>query len=580
MSILNLDNLTGEENRKLNEVAREIRAEYNNIIELVSEPHIKNINWMVGSIASRNKYYSSFFMRLCIIAFVQHQLAANPQIHTILISDRILVKVLRIYYRKNKKNITIICTEKIRVQIWKLFRPFRQYLIVVCMFLLRYLGRSASAQQRLPTNVPITLIDTFVLNNAGDEGGVQDGIYRDRYYPGLLEQLTNDERQTIFFVPTLVGFKNFISAFKEARNAHNQFIIHDDFLKFSDYCKALLLPFNLMICRITPISFREVDVTMLLKKEKFQTCSDVISLIAILYYRFVFRLSEKKIQVRLFVDWYENQVIDRAMIVAFHRFFPKTQVIGYQGYIIAKSLHFYTCPNVSEYEGKAVPDIIHVVGKGLKEDIKEFCKDVNVEVAPGFRFQNLWRERCYYPNPNIFTILIGLPIELKDCAHMLNMLISILPALHEGNMQIWVKPHPTWSPEQIKHIISREWPKEFLFKTGDFHDVIENCHLLVSNASSVSIEALAKGIPVIIVGAQSGITQNPIPESICTDRWEVVYTSEQCLEAIHSWYKLKEKTTHHDADYVRSLFFEPISRGGVLRFLNLPSSPDGQYYDG
>lgn len=573
MTVLDLDNLQIDENKNFNLIAKEIRSEYNSIIESVSEPYVKNISWMVGSIASRNKYYSSFFMRLCIIAFVQHELTIRPTIDTVLISDRILVKVLQNYYRKNKKQLKIISTEKISTQIWNFFRPFRQYIIGIISLFLRYIGRSPKEQTRILTELPITLIDTFVLNNSGDEGGLQEGVYRDRYYPGLLDQLTEDEKKTIFFVPTLVGFKNFISAFNKVRHAHKHFIIHDDFLKFSDYYTAFLLPFNLMFCRIKSVSFREVDVTLLLKNEKFRTCSDLISLTAILYYRFVFRLAEKKIKIRLFVDWYENQVIDRSMIAAFHRFLPQTKVIGYQGYIIAKSLHFYTCPNVSEYVGKAVPDVVYVVGRGLKESVKEFCKDVNVEVAPGFRFQKLWRKRCYYPDPNVFTILIGLPIELHDCAHMLHIIIPLLPLLYSKNIQIWIKPHPTWSPEQIKKIISIEWPRELIFKTGDFHDVIESCHLLLSNASSVSLEALAKGTPVIIVGAPSGITQNPIPENVSKDRWQVIYTSEQCLEAIHYWYNSKEEMTYDDLSSIRSIFFEPVNRVGVLKFLDLPCTP-------
>ena len=57
--------------------------------------------------------------------------------------------------------------------------------------------------------------------------------------------------------------------------------------------------------------------------------------------------------------------------------------------------------------------------------------------------------------------------------------------------------------------MSEEWPREFIFKEGDFHAVVEKCDLLVTNASSVSLEALAKGVPVIIVSPQNGVVQNP-----------------------------------------------------------------------
>ena len=113
----------------------------------------------------------------------------------------------------------------------------------------------------------------------------------------------------------------------------------------------------------------------------------------ILYHQFAYRLSKSNVNVRLLVEWYENQVIDRGMIVGFRKYLPETRVIGYQGYVISKSLHLYVYPNSSEYWSKAVPDLIYVVGDGLKKDLLEFCHDVNVAVGPAFRFNKLWRTK-------------------------------------------------------------------------------------------------------------------------------------------------------------------------------------------
>ena len=73
-------------------------------------------------------------------------------------------------------------------------------------------------------------------------------------------------------------------------------------------------------------------------------CFDFINLLGLLYYRFSRRFSEKGIKVRLLIDWYENQVIDRGLIKGFHDFFKNVPVYGYQGYIISKNLHIYTQP--------------------------------------------------------------------------------------------------------------------------------------------------------------------------------------------------------------------------------------------
>ena len=119
------------------------------------------------------------------------------------------------------------------------------------------------------------------------------------------------------------------------------------------------------------------------------------------------------------------------MIVGFHKYLPDTKVIGYQGYVISKSLHLYVYPNMSEYLSKAIPDIVYVVGEGLKDDLHEFCDKVLVAVGPAFRFNKLWRDRLYNPDPKLFTVLVGLPIGLDDCEHILKLLASTLKNLKD-----------------------------------------------------------------------------------------------------------------------------------------------------
>jgi len=573
MTTVNLDGLTQEQNQEFNTIAKDVRADYDRLIVNLSEEHLDNIHWIVGSIASRNKYSSPLFIRCCQIVFVKRLLTQSDPVGEILTGDLALATVLKKWCEDHKITGTVIhCSESTKTRVWRILRPVRQYLVAVYFMALRCLGSAFRAKKTLPDK-PITLIDTFVLNNGGaDEGSIRDGVYKDRYYPSLMEQLTEEEKSSIFYIPTNVGFNNPIKAFSLIRSATSPFIIHDDYLKLTDYFLALKHPFKLLRCSMVNSEFHGVDIMPLLFEERLNHCSDFASLLGILYHQFAFRLQESGVKVRLLVEWYENQVIDRGMIVGFHKYLPDTKVIGYQGYVISKSLHLYVYPNSSEYRSKAVPDIVYVVGQGLKNDLHEFCNDVVVAVGPAFRFNKLWRDRAYNPDPNFFTILVGLPIGLDDCAHILKLFASILKKFKGTNCQFWIKPHPTYGPESIKALLPGEWPKEFIFQKGDFHAVIERSNLLVSNASSVSLEALAKGVPAIIVAPQNGVVQNPIPETISNDAWSIVYNSTELENEI---IRYKEFTTAHK-DYfdqlsldVRENFFNPVSRENTLKFLEL-----------
>ncbi len=88
MRIINLDQLTAEENKEFNAIALEIRPKYNDLIESVSADHVNNIHWIVGSVASRNKYQSPLFYRCCQLVLIQKILERKEEISEVTLSDR------------------------------------------------------------------------------------------------------------------------------------------------------------------------------------------------------------------------------------------------------------------------------------------------------------------------------------------------------------------------------------------------------------------------------------------------------------------------------------------------------------
>ncbi len=568
MKRIDLDNLTISENKRLNEISFNIRKDYDRLIEEVSYEHINNIHWIVGGIASRNKYQSPLFYRCVQLAFINDFRRGNEENLIILSSDLQLCKLLKEQLAKSNE---IICTQGKVKSIWNYFRLHRQYLLAVYFLIMRMVGRKKQPNIDGLKQQPITLVDTFVLNNkSGDDGSIVKNQYKDRYYPGLLEGLEDSEKQSIYFIPTIIGFKNPISIFKKIRKADFNFLIHDDFLKFRDYLFVLSQPFRISKLKLPKAEFMGYQMYDILENEKLKSSSDFISLLGLLYYRFTERISQHGVKVKLVIEWYENQVLDRGMIKGFHTFYPGIPVYGYQGYIISKDLHLYTQPSRSEYLGGVVPDKVLVTGKGLKENIKEFCNEVVVEVAPGFRFSKVWRERLYYPPSSFFSVLVGLPIGLNDSKHILELLVQIKESFDVEGIKFFIKPHPTWTETKIKSMFSNEELDDFHFVIGDFHDNVEKSNLVISNASSVSLEALAKGVPVIIVAPLTGVIQNPIPKEVTNDIWKVIYTPDQLKDTI-DYFNNPEliKQLNSEFDSVKNNFFEPVSKQGIQAFLNL-----------
>ena len=572
--LLDLDNLDPEDNQLFNETAIATRHEFDRLVAAVSEPHAADIDWIVSSVPSRNKYHSPLFIRCCRLAFVNRILAIRREPVEIRVADRALADVLRRGLARSRPDVVVRCTETPYESVWRVLRPIRQWILAGGTLALRWASRKPAG--RLRSGPPLVLVDTFVLNNqSGDEGSIMDGRYKDRYYPGLREALEDSEARSIVYLPTIVGFRNPATAFRLIRSCRDTaFMVHDDYLRLVDYLYVLASPFRLLRLAIRDSEFEGYDVTRMLRQERLRNCSDFIGLLGVLYYRFTRRLAEDGVSVRLLIEWYENQVFDRGMILGFHRYHPATRIVGYQGYVIAQDLHIYTHPTATEVRGGAAPDVVKVTGSRLQDDIQEFTKEIEVGVAPGFRFQKLWRARRSYPERSAYTVLVGLPIGLDDAAHILDLLSSD-ERLTDGTLRIRVKPHPTWSPERIRALLpAGRFPERWTFLTGDFHEGLETVNILIGNASSVCLEALAKGVPVIVVAPRTGILQNVIPRSVDPAMWTVCREVSEICAAIDRFRTMQPAdmaSLEQRGLEIRSGYFEPVTRTGVLDFLELKS---------
>ena len=117
------------------------------------------------------------------------------------------------------------------------------------------------------------------------------------------------------------------------------------------------------------------------------------------------------------------------------------------------------------------------------------------------------------------------------------------------------------------------WPARFRFASGSFQDCLDQASLLIGNTSSTCVEALARGTPVIIIGSQSGLTQNPVPWEIKEDIWKLCYTAQGVAEAIDEYRaRTPEKVSEHTrlGQEIRKHYFEPTTRESVRKFLRLP----------
>lgn len=575
--VLDLTRLTLEQSICFNAVARNIRLPYNELIAEVANAYPDDLAWQFSSLMSRNSIFETSFMRCCQLGLVAEYLQESESISSIITDSRAMAKVISQYVNLRNIDVVVIHRTSLCVKLKVMLRPWKRILSLIAHNLaLIYAAWVTKPDSQEDLNLPIKILDLFILQNSFENGGV----YQDRYYPGMFEQLTEAERKQCFYLPTLVGVKLFSykNHFKKIRDLKNRFLVREDYLKSSDYIEAFTsmwrLPRLVRKLNANKYLFLSFDIKHLLCEEISQTFSNGSSFLATLNYRFAKRLHEKKVPVDLLVDWNENQVHDKGLIKGFHEFFTSTPVIGYQGFIVDPTFHIYLHPTQDEINRGFIPDALFVVGEGLMERTKEFAPNLEVASAPAFRFSGIWVDRQKINNSKIRRIvLVALPIHSGVAREMLEFLVQANQNSMIKSVHFLIKAHPSHDPALIEKLFPYNWPDNFEITAGDFNNVLDSAQVLIGSYSTTPVEALARGIPVIIIGGQSGFTHNPIPEAINPDIWSLCYEPADLTNSLE---KLLNRTSEQISQHVqlghliRQHYFQKIDRPGVCRLLRYP----------
>jgi hypothetical protein len=567
MRTIDLDALSLEHNILLNKISSEIREDYNTAMEEVLRDHSDNIDWIVSGFANRDVHLNPMYFNCCYLALLQQLIDGGEPIEEVVVSSAAMGKVIGEYFSENGLPITIRVRGKSAfVQgVRRLYKYLGRFVIIAYHLVSRFVI-SRIMQPRYDFNGPLTLLDTFVLRDS-----FVDGEYKDRYYAGIVDFLDEEEKKATYFLPTFYIIRNYWSVFKDIRRSTQRFLIKDDFLKLSDYLYAFTYPARIYRGQLPEVRFRGLNLVALLRVERLYGSNTLPIMEGLLNYRLARRLRESGVKVKSLIDWYENQAGDRGLIRGFRKYYPETHIKGYAGYITSTSYNIHLHPTKFENDIGVVPHEIAVSGEGLTESTKEFCQDLNVSVSPSFRFREIFEERRAHPGQERFTILVSLPITIKDSVDILSVVADAAEELG-SHFHFWIKPHPAAGLGKVRKQLGRQWPGNFETVEGAFHDCIQKADLMVGNFSSTCVEALAKGVPVVVIGARRGLTQNPIPDAVSRDIWTLCYTSDELKKAIESYAdrdKGASALQEAVAEQIKDSYFSPVNPESARTFLDV-----------
>ena len=290
----------------------------------------------------------------------------------------------------------------------------------------------------------------------------------------------------------------------------------------------------------------------------------------VLNYLFVKKLRKNNVSLKLYIDWHENQPIDKGIIFGLKKYYPLTSIKGYQGYIVSFDYNLHLAPTEFEIESNVIPNEICVMGTTLISEVKRFSKSINVSTAPSFRFSNFKSDnspKIYEFNDNP-KILLFLSADIDQNIYALNFLYNC-KINFKLNFNIFVKFHPSL---EKKIVIKKSNLNNLDFSEfeGNSNSISEIFIFSIGMASSALVESILLGIPTVVIGSMNGLLQNPIPKSFSNTLYSICYTEDDFSNIFNKFTAMKDNSYFDKVSLISDLrkHFN-MNESSVKNFLDL-----------
>jgi len=507
----------------MNEIEPLVRIEYDDYIGALGELNeLKHIDWLLET-SCRNTFASKLHERICKLALLQDLIDHNQSIDEVKVDDLSMKKVIILLLSKNDYEclITVFADQKSNYMttlynlIVTIYLCFNEWLWV------RLIPRKKQPEGNIIALENFLFLDSFDKNLQ----------LVDRNYPGFLDHCSNDLKEKTWFLSILNGIKHPIDWYHTLRNinlADSKILIKEDYLMLKDYFIAIYQ--SIVIPRKIKKypKWRNIDLTSLIYDEVRGEIFSYSLVSSILYYRFFRRFRDTGIEIDLLIDWHENQTIDRALNIGMKEYFPSTKVKGYQGFVISDVYSSLT-PTIYERDNGLLPDEILVISSQLIENRKKYCSDINVSLAPAFRYMEAINHR-QISSEEKKIILVALPMLHREARQVLDL---VLNAKFDPGYKLLVKKHPTVIKQELLDQVPQARDSRLTFTEKKLTKLMDESILFITMTSSAAIEAILCEVYVAIIANRYGITANPIGNIVDPNYWRLCYTPNCINDALN-----------------------------------------------
>lgn len=521
-TLLKWENILGESSLiplladKVERKAKALRRSYIELLGHIGD-RLDSLTWDISRVAEKND--SRLFLNCCHLSIAIDEIERKRFPILIVIEDFSLCESIEDAIIKRKLGqVKKLCSRSImgRIKDGRAVRTY-QYLKSAVGFLKRTLRQKTLANKYLPVNKDIIFCDNsvFLHTFTNDSCFHPDGEFREKYF-GKLNSLIRQWGKDLVVIPNINFCRmEFVDILKWCGKSKEHFIFIVQFITLLDILKAIFLPLKIAYLKIGKCIIEDKDVTRLFRKQLSDECRSPFNMEAYMYYCFIKNIAKNNVKIALFVDVYEGHILERAIRRGIKDFMPNCRTVCFAHAAFCSNQLCYF-PAKETDSSCLLPSIIFCTGKGYVDVLVNEGVPRNIlKISGGFRYEKVI-EKLYSEN-NIVTakkssdrkakVILALPLSIEDATELF---IKGVAAFKDTAFNVVICSHPMMSEKYLLSLVGTSLPSNFCFSKKTTDQEIMDCDLILCTATTVSIEGIALGIPVITLKRSCGLTIDPL----------------------------------------------------------------------
>ncbi len=389
-----------------------------------------------------------------------------------------------------------------------------------------------------------------------------DGKYRDTTFTVLPDYLVSKGKQLLIVAGIIGDYKRIV---QQVAGSDGYLILPEElFLKYTDPIRAVADIITHKISIDGKIDFEGIDVGNLVKlaiaKEFRGGVTDYM------HYYYARRLLEN-ISVDTYITTYENNAWEKVNIFTLRKYAPQIRIIGHQCTpLFAAKIAIMA---ISKYEKDIipVPDKINTIGRITKSVLEAYgsYERSQLKESCALRIESFSTEKAASRGAShkILLILGGAAFRA------INILNFIHRALKDNEKyRIIIRTHPALPLEKLKHSLDFDissWKNSSASSTISVVKDLQEVDMIIHEGSTIALEALRMGIPVIYIASNEIISFDPL---LGCDHLKWVVDKEEelvrTIEAIYelpddAFYQQQSKAKQYVSDYIYEVTDERLN---------------------